>query len=155
MLDAAWVDYVFGKLTLRYGVMLARQYADLVPEAVRHDWATALDGVSAKAIEYALEHCPTDRPPNVLQFRALCRQYRPAETLPALPAPKDKVDPQRVRKIIAALEATRSAQAPNAADRVIARLLEIERERGYLGPPQRDMLERCLARTAPPAEVSQ
>lgn len=75
-MPSSWVDELLGRLSVRYGEAFVRQYtaANIQPEAVRADWAEVLDGVTPESIRYALQYLPEDRPPNALQFRALCRQ---------------------------------------------------------------------------------
>ena len=74
-MSSSWVDELLGRLAVRYGEAFTRQYtaAGVDAKAVRADWADVLDGVSAESIRYALEYLPADKPPNALQFRALCR----------------------------------------------------------------------------------
>jgi hypothetical protein len=48
-------------------------------QEVMENWAHELSGFAnlPHAISYAVECLPGDKPPNVLQFRALCRQAPP------------------------------------------------------------------------------
>lgn len=84
-----WVEKIFTKLSLIYGRAFLSQYEGVDMLAVKADWAHELAGFEnmPEAIAYALKHLPMDRPPNVLQFRALCRKVPPPE-FKALPAPK-------------------------------------------------------------------
>lgn len=105
-LPATWIDRIFTKLTLVYGREFTARWDSVgVPiEAVKADWAHELDGFDKwpEAIAHALQNLPPDRPPTVLQFRALCRAA-PAKELPQLPAPK--ADPARVKAELAKLRA--------------------------------------------------
>lgn len=104
-LPIPWVDRIFEKLTLTYGrEFIARWDNCGMPIAdVKADWAHELGGFEAHpgSIAYALENLPADRPPTVMQFRAICRMA-PLPTLPALTSPK--ADPDRVRAEIAKLK---------------------------------------------------
>lgn len=103
-LPLPWVDRIFEKLTLLYGREFVGRWSGAELDAVKADWAHELAGFQAHpwAIAYALQHAPADRPPTVLQFRALARQAPPPAT-PRLEAPA----PNRER----AAEALRMAAA--------------------------------------------
>ena len=89
MLPIEWVDKLFHKLALVYGVDIAKRYSGLEPLAVKQEWANCLGGFKDRpdAIRFALNHLPSDRCPTMLQFRDLCRQAPPVEAT-ALPEPK-------------------------------------------------------------------
>lgn len=101
-LPKPWIDKIFTKLALVYGrEFMARWDALGIPEdEVKADWAHELEGFDKwpEAIAHALKHLPADKPPTVLQFRALCRQA-PARELPQLPRPK--ADPEKVKAELA------------------------------------------------------
>ena len=84
-LPDAWVESLFARLTIRYGAAFMRQYADLDANAVKADWADVLGGFvnNPAAIKYGLDHLPTDRPINAMQFRAVCNSM-PAERVLAI-----------------------------------------------------------------------
>lgn len=68
------VDLIFAKCALIYGRDFAGKWEGMNLVEVKADWAREL-GVwlyRPKAVLHALERLPADRPPNVLQFRALC-----------------------------------------------------------------------------------
>lgn len=95
-LPQPWVDRVFDKLTLVYGQSFLRRWADIDLAAVKADWAHELSGFQQhpRAIAWALQNLPPEKPPTVLEFRALARKA-PAEELPRLEAPtadKGRVD---------------------------------------------------------------
>ncbi len=102
-LPRSWVDALFAKLSVRYGEAFLRQYGDAAPELVKEDWADVLDGFQRcpEAIAYGLRHLPVDRPPNALQFRALCNNAPPESSL-ALPRPVQPIPPH-VRDRIATM----------------------------------------------------
>lgn len=94
-LPTPWIDRIFDKLTLTYGQSFLRRWADIDLNAVKSDWAHELAGFAQhpRAIAFALENLPPERPPTVLEFRAMARRA-PADDLPRLPEPK--ADPARV-----------------------------------------------------------
>lgn len=102
-LPSAWVDRLFAKLAVTYGQRFLGLYSGLDLEAVKADWAHELDGLQNRpeAIKHALEHLPTDQPPTVLQFRALCRNAPTAHQ--ALPSPKGAPDQRLMAKVKAAI----------------------------------------------------
>lgn len=87
-LPLPWVDRIFEKLALVYGQAFLARWRDLDLDAVKADWAHELAGFEKhpEAIAYGLKNLPVDRPPNVLQFRAMCRKS-PPPVFKALPAP--------------------------------------------------------------------
>ena len=93
MLPIEWVDKLFQKFGLIYGMDIARRYQGIDPMAIKQEWANCLGGFRNRpeAIKFALDHLPSDRCPTMLQFRDLCRQCPPPKVT-ALPEPKaDKV----------------------------------------------------------------
>lgn len=112
-LPRSWVDKIFDKLTLVYGQPFLRRWADLDLEAVKADWAHELAGFEQhpEAIAWALQNLPTDKPPTVLEFRAMARKA-PAKELPRLEAPK--ADPAVVAAVVAGLNP--SIRAPKGDD---------------------------------------
>lgn len=103
-LPNTWIDRIFTKLTLVYGREFLNRWEGVPIEAVKADWAHELDGFDKwpEAIAHALQNLPPDRPPTVLQFRALCRSA-PPKPLPQLPAPK--ADPARVKAELSKIRA--------------------------------------------------
>lgn len=94
-LPTPWVDKIFDKLTVTYGQAFLRRWNDIDINAVKSDWAHELSGFAQKprAIAWALENLPEDKPPTVLDFRRLCRSC-PPELTPQIEGPK--ADPERV-----------------------------------------------------------
>ncbi len=141
-LPAAWVESIFARLAVRYGVAFMRQYADLDPEAVKADWANILDGFERHpaAIAYGLDNLgPT--PPNAHQFRDACRRM-PEPAQARLPAPKE--DPELGRRVLRDWKArdTAAALVPPAVA-TVRRLRAIEASGRRLTLAQRDMLRSC------------
>lgn len=101
-LPMSWIDRIFDKLTLTYGQAFLRRWADIDINAVKSDWGYELAGFAQqpRAIAFALENLPAERPPTVLEFRAMARRA-PAEDVPRLPEPK--ADPARVAAELAKL----------------------------------------------------
>lgn len=93
------IDMVFTKLTLVYGRDFLARWEGLNLSDVKNDWAHELSGFEKhpQAIAYGLKNLPMDKPPNALQFRALCRKVPPPE-FEALPAPK--ADQEKVRAML-------------------------------------------------------
>lgn len=106
-LPVEWIDRIFTKLSLTYGRAFMAQYEGLEPAAVKADWAHELAGFqrSPEALRYALQNLPADRPPNVLQFRAMCRRM-PPPAVKALPAPQ--MDEEAKAKVRCMLQELRS-----------------------------------------------
>ncbi len=101
-LSAQFVDRIFVRLAARYGSSWFRMWEGIPMEAVKADWAETLAGLhdSPDAIRYALEHLPSDWPPNSAQFVALCIN-KPEPAPLALPSPP--VDSEVVRAVMEAV----------------------------------------------------
>ena len=108
-LPTPWLDRIFDKLTLTYGQQFLRRWQDIDLNAVKSDWGHELAGFAQhpRAIAWALQHLPIDKPPTVLEFRALARKA-PPEDAPKLEAPK--ADPSRVAAELAKLAPVRKAR---------------------------------------------
>lgn len=107
-LPTAWIDKIFEKLTLVYGQSFLRRWADIDLNAVKSDWGHELSGFEnhPKAIAWALQNLPVERPPSVLEFRAIARKA-PSDDVPRLDAPK--ADPGRIAAELAKLAPIRTA----------------------------------------------
>lgn len=145
-LPTTWVDRIFDKLTITYGQAFLRRWVDIDLNAVKSDWAHELSGFAAhpKAIAWALQNLPADKPPTVLEFRFLARRAPPDE-LPRLEAPK--ADPERVAEELAKLEPIlKRPQRSNTewARRIVARAEAGER----VSPLPLRMARDALARKA-------
>jgi AcrR family transcriptional regulator len=136
-LRESWVDELFRRLTLRYGAAFLRQYEDIPLSDVKADWRDVLAGFDGESIGYALRYLPTERPPNVLQFRDICRRAPSPEQVPKLEAPKP--DPNRVAQL---LERMRKVQAKSDPQAMFDRL-EAAKAAGTLSPGQADFLRRA------------
>jgi hypothetical protein len=97
------VDLIFGKCALVYGRDFAGKWEGISMVEVKADWLRELRYWLDRphAIKHALEILPPDRPPNVLQFRALCASAPPPPSVPELPAPQaSPTDRARVSKML-------------------------------------------------------
>lgn len=95
------VDRLFERLALTYGRQFSELYSAVDPGSVKSLWAHELAAFtnSLHRIAWALENLPP-KCPNVIEFKALCRQA-PAPEVPRLPEPK--ADPERVKAELAKL----------------------------------------------------
>jgi hypothetical protein len=93
-----WVDRIFTKLTLVYGRPFMARYEGIDTAAVKDDWAHELASFTTwpEALAYALSNLPPDRPPTVLEFRAIARRA-PQKAGPIMlpPPPADRVAASR------------------------------------------------------------
>lgn len=138
-LPISWVDYLFAKLSVRYGDAFMRQWPDADPAVVKGDWAEVLDGTARDSLSYALRYLP-ERPLNALQFRDICRRAPSAPVL-ALQAPLDPADPGRVAAIMSRMRQGTDPGLP-PAEKVARNILRIVADRnGCISLPQRQQLE--------------
>lgn len=141
-LPSNWVDHLFAKLAIRYGDAFARQWPDVDIAWVKADWSEVLDGLSGDALSHGLKNLPHDRPPNAMQFRALCIQ-RPSDPCPALTDGSRAAPPegfaQRVLSMLDEASKDRLSMTPGEACK--RRIHEIAAERGYMTQAQRDQLK--------------
>lgn len=95
------VDRLFERLALTYGAAWMRQWEGLDVNDIKALWAHELAGFSGRldAIAWALENLPP-RCPNIIEFKALCRE---APRPQAAPLPEPPADPERVRAELAKL----------------------------------------------------
>ena len=103
-LPSSWTDRIFAKLTVTYGQRFLGLYAGVDLQAVKDDWGHELRGYaqSADAIKHALSILPAEKPPNVLEFRQLCRSA-PQYVQPQLPGPRTPPPPNMVKAVSAAI----------------------------------------------------
>jgi hypothetical protein len=147
-LPSTWIDRIFERLMLVYGTHFSSRYAGLDSTDVKAQWASELSGFDDKptAIAWALTHLPVDQPPNVLQFRDLCRsalrdEFRPA----ALFGPQTSI-PDFARGLASRIaEASTAALAGRTpAEYCVARIRELaKRNGGVLSEAQRHVVECC------------
>jgi len=121
-LPLEWVDRIFDKLVLVYGVDFMNRYREIDVIDVKANWAHELAGFARNpdAIRFALENLPAGKPPTVLEFRDLAR--RVPKTAPALPAPTASPNVlQAELKRLDALRQREPADPKEWARRLIAR----------------------------------
>lgn len=94
-LPIEWVEKLFSKLTMNYGVEFLNRYKGIPLSDVKTDWSNELSGFNGAQIGFALGVLP-DRVPTAQQFRNLCLLAPAAET-PRLESPK--ADPAIVKMI--------------------------------------------------------
>lgn len=87
-MDIQVIEIIFKKMALTYGKAFVDQYRDVQMQEVMQNWAKELAGFRPHEITYGLE-CLPDRPPNVIQFRAVCRMA-PPPMMKLLSQPIDK-----------------------------------------------------------------
>ena len=145
----ALIDLIFTKCALVYGRDFLSRWEGLDMTEVKTDWRRELHGwliANPQAIRHALENLPAGKPPDVLQFRELCRR-RPEPAPLALEAPR--ADPDRVRRELARLRDLRRESGP----RSWVHALQSRRAAGErLSQAQVDALE-AATRAPEPAEV--
>jgi hypothetical protein len=108
------IDRLFERLAATYGAQWTRQWQDVPMSDVKTAWAheLAVFENSLPRLAWALENLPP-RCPNVIEFKALCRQA-PAPELPRLPEPQ--ADPERVARELAKLDMVKAATKTGPVD---------------------------------------
>jgi hypothetical protein len=140
-------DRLFDRLAATYGSQWLSLWAALPIGEVKGLWAFELAPFAERldAIAWALENLP-ERPPNLVAFKALCRQA--PRTEPA-PLPEPPADPERIRQVVATLrEATasdpqRQRSGRNPAEILVDGLIE-RASTARLSSPQADALRRAV-----------
>lgn len=102
-LPILWVEKIFDKLTMNYGVEFMARYKGLPLADVKTDWADELACFEKRpsAIAFFLEHLP-DRAPTAQQAKGICLAAQVVEKPIAL-AYEPKADPERVAQEMAKL----------------------------------------------------
>ncbi len=106
----AEVVTVLEHLSLAYGPRFTRQFGAADPAAVQAAWAKQLAGLTPRAIEQALLHLP-DKPPNAVEFHALCVAARPRPTQAQKPQGEPTTAPPEAQSVSATL-GRRAARGP-------------------------------------------
>jgi len=101
------IDRLFERLLATYGQQWQGLWSGVPIVDVKSLWAAelALFADRLDAIGWALENLP-ERPPNLVQFKALCRQA-PRPEVPALPLPER--NPERMREALGGLRLSQLA----------------------------------------------
>jgi hypothetical protein len=115
-LPAEWVERIFQKLTVRYGLSFTGRWQGIDPELVKADWAEQLGGFmrEPKRIAYALDNLPPDKAPTVGQFAEIANRM------------VDHADSLRI-------DWKRDPIPANVAERLAAIKREVESKRYVLG----------------------
>ena len=133
VLSDRWVERIFARLMVRYGVAFLRKWDGIDLELVKQDWARRLGGFSdnSAALAFGLEHLP-ELPPTVDQFAEICRKGPGRPSLKKLAAP---VASAEMRERIVAM--VRKAIRPNSGGVHLMRAVELQRlrERKASGQP--------------------
>lgn len=110
------VELVFGQLITTYGSAFVRQYDGANLAGVKSDWKRELGGFVrsgkdgapiAPAVLYGLQNLP-ERPPNIIQFRAICRRWTDTDDTPKLS--RRVVIPENIRAQFARLKTPASVE---------------------------------------------
>jgi Arc/MetJ-type ribon-helix-helix transcriptional regulator len=152
-LPESWVEALFERLIVRYGAAFMRQYEQCEPALVKADWAQVLGGFQSRpdAIRYAIDNLPNERPPNALQFRALCNSVPEPPPPPQIEGPKPQ--PSRVAALLDRMRAATEAQRAGP-DMVASRLREIAKTR-RLTQAQMLALAECERVETPSGDMGQ
>ena len=142
------IDRLFDRLAATYGAAWDRSLGATPVLDAKALWAHELQAFSERleAVVWALDQLP-EHPPNVIQFRNLCRQ---APAAIALPLPEPKADPARVAAELAKLGTLRATVTAQAGDikawarRLRAREVAGDRLSGF----QRDAWRTALGEAA-------
>ncbi len=150
------VDRLFARLIPTYGAQWARMWEGVPISDVKTAWAYELAPFAGRldSIAWALENLPP-RCPNVIEFKALCRQApRPPEQ--QLPAPKP--DPERLASELAKLAGVvkRAAPAAHAVDPKgwAKAILAREKAGEKLNPTSLRFANEALRTNLEPSEVA-
>lgn len=138
-------DHLFDRLIATYGRDFFARWEGLEHTAIKSSWSYELAGFSDNllAIAWALENLPA-RPPNVIEFRALCRAA-PAPEVPRLPEPK--ADPARLAaelEKLGSLKTTIAAAARADEKDWARRILTRKADGANISPTTLSMAETAL-----------
>lgn len=111
-LKSETIDWIFAKMTIRYGASWLAKWNGVPMEAVAHDWAVELERMSRDSIVYALGYLPLEYPPTVAQFKAICARA-PERGLVAI-ADHAKADEAVVKAIVTGIKQKRLEMGPRA-----------------------------------------
>lgn len=120
------IERLFQRLAATYGAAWDRSLGAAPLADVKTAWNHELSGFGGRLddIAWALENLP-DRPPNVIEFKKLCRMA-PATETPQLPAPP--ADPERLKAELAKLG--KIVNKPRHDDKEWARIIVKRAEAG-------------------------
>ncbi len=124
-LPESWIDRLFERFSLMYGVDWSAKWAGIPLEKVKASWSEDLAFASGEQIRKALNHCKTNNrfPPTCPEFAGLCKAFAPSPGgyLSALPAPRSGEIDERVSTEIAKfLESGRERDPKDWARQILA-----------------------------------
>lgn len=101
----ALVDRLFQHFACMYGSLWLDRWAGIPLPEVKATWARDLSRVSPGQMARALDHLKAHNPmpPTLPEFLSLCRQFRVADPVLALPPPRGEI-PEAAREILARLK---------------------------------------------------
>lgn len=107
------IDRLFERLGATYGASWSKMWADVPLVDVKTTWAHELSGFAThlQDLAWALENLP-ERPPNVIEFRNLCRK---APRIEPLKIEHTSTMPERVNQELSKLR-TMIAEKPKTSD---------------------------------------
>lgn len=123
-ISAGTIDQLFKKLGAVYGAAWDRSMGSAPINDVKTEWSSQLSRFNRADLEWAIEHL-TDRCPNVIAFRELCRQApRPDAPRLEAPAPNPQVVAEHIAKQTGVMQAiaTTRHNPKEWAPRIMARL---------------------------------
>lgn len=146
-LPRAWVEKLFARFLVRYGVAWTRMWEGIDPEAVMADWSEELGGLQDRpeALKYALDYLPVDKPPTVQQFKAICNRAPDAAPPPQLAPPPARAE--TVARVQDLVKDMRQASPMAWADRLRSREVALERLTPYQRRAWRDAQQTAPAST--------
>lgn len=66
------IEALFNKMTVVYGSDWNKKWEGMPLHEIKGAWAAELSGFTVEQVKHALENLP-ERPPNLIQFKALCQ----------------------------------------------------------------------------------
>ena len=66
------IDALFDKMFMVYGSEWSKKWEGRPIQETKGAWAAELSGSTVEQVKHALENLP-ERPPNLIQFKALCQ----------------------------------------------------------------------------------
>lgn len=94
------IDTVWAKLSIAYGHRFLSIWDGLPMDTVKADWEHELAAVSQDQLAYGLTNLPGGRPPDVFQFRDICRRMPEKPRQQSLPDMAPRKIPEILRPAI-------------------------------------------------------
>lgn len=141
-LQSKYVDRIFARMLIRYGVLWIRMWENVDPDELKADWADVLGRFSVESLQYGLDNLPTDKPPTASQFRAICNNMPARYDVALIGQNASKASPEVISKMAATAEAMRAGADPHAWARALK-----AKPKEALTIAQREALERFDSNT--------